>query len=206
MKLRRLFAALAAGALAVSAMAISAFAEDTKTYYQWGGAQVSWGWDIDGDKNDESKDGVNGSTWLGTVTDGKLTLDIPVAKGATVDFYTLGWDSYDGVQYTVTIDGKDYEAKYVKDAPSFSVTVDADVTSLKADVVYAPDQGDTFNFNDWCGNGVVVTIPGAAEEPKTEEPKTEEPQNTNPPAGAAAGLALAGIAVAGAALVATKRK
>jgi hypothetical protein len=82
---------------------IVTLADGTKTYYQWGGAQVTWGWDADGDEVDDSLDGVKGSTWLGTVTDGKATLSIPVAQGATVDFLTLGWDSYAGVQYSVTV-------------------------------------------------------------------------------------------------------
>lgn len=84
---------------------IVTLADGTKNYYQWGGKSVTWGWDADGDEEDDSVDGVNGTTWLGTVEGGKASLSIPVAQGATVDFLTLGWDTYDGVQYTVTISG-----------------------------------------------------------------------------------------------------
>lgn len=84
---------------------IVTLADGTKTYYQWGGKSVTWGWDIDDDKIEESENGINGTTWLGTVEDRKASLSIPVAQGATVEFLTLGWDSYDGVQYTVTISG-----------------------------------------------------------------------------------------------------
>lgn len=80
-------------------------ADGSKSYYQWGGAQVSWGWDADGDEVDDSVDGVNGETWLGTVVDRQATLTIPVEQGATVDFLCLGWDSYAGTQYTVAISG-----------------------------------------------------------------------------------------------------
>lgn len=80
-------------------------ADGTKSYYQWGGAQVSWGWDATGDKVDDSVDGVNGKTWIGTVgaTGGEIT--VPVSDNATVEFYCLSWDSKAGVdQYTLTFD------------------------------------------------------------------------------------------------------
>ena len=52
---------------------------------------------------DDSIDGVNGKTWVGTVGADGGQLSIPVVKGAVVDFYCLSWDSYNGVQYTLTI-------------------------------------------------------------------------------------------------------
>ncbi len=79
--------------------------DGTVTYYQWGGASVTWGWDADDDDEEDSVDGVNGTTWLGTVVDGVAALSIPVDQGAVVEFYTLGWDTYDGVQYSVEITG-----------------------------------------------------------------------------------------------------
>ena len=80
-------------------------ADGSKSYYQWGGAQVSWGWDATGDKVDDSVDGVKGKTWIGTVgaTGGEIT--VPVSDNATVEFYCLSWDSNPGVdQYTLTFD------------------------------------------------------------------------------------------------------
>lgn len=85
-------------------------AKGNKTYYQWGGAQVTWGWDADDDKVDDSKDGVKGSTWAGTIgTDGG-EISVPVSDGATVEFYCLSWDSQPGVdQYTLTFDAPSAE-------------------------------------------------------------------------------------------------
>lgn len=91
---------------------IVTLADGTKTYYQWGGAQVTWDWDADGDEVPDSVGGVNGETWLGTVVDGAVTLNIPVAQGAIVEFYTLSWTDYEGTQYTLGIE-EDTVTEYV---------------------------------------------------------------------------------------------
>lgn len=80
-------------------------ADGTVEYYQWGGASVTWGADFDGDKNEDCPGGVDGDHWLGTVKDGKVTLEIPVDKGSKVEFYVMSWDSYKDVQYNVAIAG-----------------------------------------------------------------------------------------------------
>ncbi|UWP25132.1 hypothetical protein NQ549_11495 [[Eubacterium] siraeum] len=85
--------------------------DGTVKYYQWGGAGVTWSWDVDGDKVDDSIDGVNGKTWVGTVGADGGQLSIPVVKGAVVDFYCLSWDSYNGVQYTLTINDEEAAVK-----------------------------------------------------------------------------------------------
>ena len=86
--------------------------DGTTKYYQWGGAQVSWGWDATGDKEFDSFDGVNGKTWVGTVSgeDRSGQLSIPVVKGSVVEFYCLSWvddttgeAKYEKTQYTLTI-------------------------------------------------------------------------------------------------------
>lgn len=80
--------------------------DGTVNLYQWGGSSVTWGWDVDGDKVADTEEGVDTATWLGTIADdGTGTLVIPVDQGATVEFVTLGWDTYDGVQFSVTISG-----------------------------------------------------------------------------------------------------
>lgn len=81
------------------------YEDGTVKYYQWGGAQVSWGWDIDDDKVDESVGGVKGDTWIGTVSGNSAELTIPVAKNAVVDFYCLSWDTFSGTQYTIKVAG-----------------------------------------------------------------------------------------------------
>lgn len=92
--------------------------DGTKTVYQWGGAQVSWGWDADGDKKDDSVDGVKGKTWLGTAADNAASFEVPVAQGAVVEFITLSYDGAPGVdQFTLTISG-DKAAAETPDAPA----------------------------------------------------------------------------------------
>lgn len=94
--------------------------DGTVAYYQWGGKEVSWSADFDGDKEDDSKDGVNGDTWLGTVADGKAELKIPVGgAGTKVDFYVFSWDGDDTkpVQYNVAISGDAADAP-ADDTPS----------------------------------------------------------------------------------------
>ena len=81
--------------------------DGTVKYYQWGGASVNWSWDVDGDNVGETKDGVGTETWVGTVGADGGQLSIPVVKGAVVDFYCLSWDTYNGVQYTLTINDEE---------------------------------------------------------------------------------------------------
>ena len=103
-------------------------AKGNKTYYQWGGAQVTWGWDADGDKVDDSIGGAKGSTWLGTIgTDGG-EIAIPVSDGATVEFYCLSWDSQPGVdQYTLTFDAPSAEDTKKDEEPAPTQTEEAPV-------------------------------------------------------------------------------
>ena len=81
--------------------------DGTVKYYQWGGASVTWSWDVDGDNVGETKDGVGTETWVGTIGADGGQISIPVVKGAVVDFYCLSWDTYNGVQYTLTINDEE---------------------------------------------------------------------------------------------------
>ena len=81
--------------------------DGTVKYYQWGGASVNWSWDVDGDNVGETKDGVGTETWVGTIGADGGQISIPVVKGAVVDFYCLSWDTYNGVQYTLTINDEE---------------------------------------------------------------------------------------------------
>ncbi len=82
-------------------------ADGTVSYYQWGGKEVKWNVDFDGDKTDDCIGGVDGDHWLGTVADGKVSLTIPVkGAGSKVEFYVMSWDQNPGVlQYNVAIAG-----------------------------------------------------------------------------------------------------
>ncbi|MCR5330566.1 MAG: hypothetical protein K6E62_05175 [Lachnospiraceae bacterium] len=140
--------------------------DGSKSYYQFGGAQVSWGWDADGDGAEDSY-GVNGGTWLGNADMESLTatLGIPAEQGAVVDFIVTSWDSYAGKQFTVditeggaaTVSGG---VAYVDGTtPGSTYTVASDCNSVLVDVEYLAADGDAFSYNDWCANGVAVTHP-----------------------------------------------
>ncbi len=81
--------------------------KDGVHYYMWGGAQVGWNKDFDGDDVDDIIGGVDGEQWVGTVVDGKATLVIPVSGDEfTIDFITDcyvdgGAPTYDGVLYVI---------------------------------------------------------------------------------------------------------
>ncbi len=138
--------------------------DGSKSYYQWGGAQVSWGWDADEDKSDDSY-GVNGGTWLGNASTETLTatLGIPAEKGAVVDFIVTSWDSYAGTQFTVEVtEGGEATVsggvKYTDGKTAGSTyTVANECNSVIIDVEYLASLGDTFSYNDWCVNGIAVT-------------------------------------------------
>lgn len=138
--------------------------DGSKSYYQYGGSQVSWGWDADGDQSEDSY-GVNGGTWLGNADNEtlKATLGIPAEKGAVVDFIVTSWDSYAGNQFTVDItEGGEATVsggvKYVDGkTPGSSYTVESDCNSVLIDVEYLAADGEAFAYNDWCANGIAVT-------------------------------------------------
>lgn len=159
-------------------------ADGTKTYYQWGGAQVTWGWDIDDDKNEESVNGVNGTTWLGTVVDRQVSMSIPVEKGDTVGFYTLGWDSYDGVQYTVSV----------------SSDVASDVTSTITVVTPVEDPSEEEPSEEQPSE----EQPSEADPSDNDVPST--PSNPDGDVTPVAGLAVVAVAALGAAVVCLKKK
>ncbi len=107
-------------------------AEDgTKTFYQWGGKEVSWNVDYDKDGTDDFIGGAKGDNWLGSVADGVATLEIPVTKGATVEFICQAWDSYAGTQYTITIDS-DVEVVAAEEAPAEDEAADEEVAEEEA--------------------------------------------------------------------------
>ena len=87
--------------------------DGTVKYYQWGGASIAWAWDVNGDGVGDTKDGVGTETWVGTVGADGGQLSIPVVKGAVVDFYCLSWNTYKGVQYTLTINDEEAAVKPV---------------------------------------------------------------------------------------------
>ncbi len=86
---------------------IVTLSDGTVNYYDYGGAKVEWGVDLDGDEANDTE-GYGSASWVGTVSfdDGGGTLTIPVEQGATVEFVVNSWtdQGYDDVvQYTLTI-------------------------------------------------------------------------------------------------------
>ena len=146
--------------------------DGTVKYYQWGGASVNWSWDVDGDNVGETKDGVGTETWVGTVGADGGQISIPVVKGAVVDFYCLSWDTYNGVQYTLTIN--DEEAAVEPGEPEEPTkpgeTEDPAEPVAPADVKIANsgrtviDSGlvRTNIINEWTGNDADVIADKAA--------------------------------------------
>ena len=150
--------------------------DGTVKYYQWGGASVNWYWDVDGDNVGETKDGVGTETWVGTVGADGGQLSIPVVKGAVVDFYCLSWDTYKGVQYTLTINDEEAAVKPVDPVDPVDPPVDPGKTEdpaepvAPADVTIANsgrtviDSGlvRTNIINEWTGNDADVIADKAA--------------------------------------------
>ena len=146
--------------------------DGTVKYYQWGGASIAWAWDVNGDGVGDTKDGVGTETWVGTVGADGGQLSIPVVKGAVVDFYCLSWDTYNGVQYTLTIN--DEEAAVEPGEPEEPTkpgkTEDPAEPVAPADVKIANsgrtviDSGlvRTNIINEWTGNDADVIADKAA--------------------------------------------
>ena len=205
MKMRRILAGMAAGALAASAMAVTAFADSTK-YYIWGGENFTYAQDLNGDDEEDfpgyGADGYE-QYWLGTLDPdtGEATLKIPCAKGDTIKFATSGWEWYTGVQYTVTIGDWKGEVKYVDPDPSTgdhelpaSVTaeyeVTDDVTEVTAEIFYldkdeslfeeghAPGESQPTLFNAWCSSRVYVVTPGGDDGGEESQAQGGEESNT----------------------------
>ena len=71
--------------------ALAVRAGDTTKYYDFGGAQVSWGVDFDGDENADTG-GVGSESWIGTAANGTCTVVVPVnAAEFAIDFYDNCW-------------------------------------------------------------------------------------------------------------------
>ena len=171
--------------------------DGTTKYYQWGGAQVSWGWDATGDKEFDSIDGVNGKTWVGTVSgeDRSGQLSIPVVKGSVVEFYCLSW-----------VDDKTGEAKYTK--TQYTLTINDE--EVAADNDKTPDDDTSKEDPAKPGDS---TVPGETEVPvepgkSDKKPADDNKKPANPDSGVAVAVvptALAAAAVAAAGIVLKKR-
>ena len=151
-------------------------------YYVWGGGSVTWAMDLDNDDTNNEEGTTKGNQfpgrgaegyeefWVGDLdsSEGTATLTIPVVKGAVVQFIAGGWETYEGVQYSVTVGNKKGEVKWVNDEenegrskPTFTYLVEDDVTEITAEIYYydRTDDAEDPLFNDYCQGFVHVIYP-----------------------------------------------
>ena len=214
MKIKKILAAIAACAMAVSAMAVSASAlGDDQKAYQFGGAQVTWDWDADGDEEADSIGGVNGSNWLATLDEnGQGTLKVSAEKGDLIEVLSTGWDQIpDTPVFKATIEGTTYDVSY--NSPiSHAVTGDGPKVEIAIEWIVTDGATDGY-FNDWCQGGIIVTKGGAADAAEAPAPAdgNDAPAADTTTAPAATGNVPAAVmasvmAVAGAAAVASRKR
>lgn len=212
MKIKKILAAIAACAMTVAAVSVSASAlGDDQKAYQFGGSQVTWDWDADGDEEADSIGGVNGNTWLATLDEnGKGTLKVSAEAGDLIEIISTGWDQIpDTPVFKATVEGTTYDVSY--NSP-ISHAVTGDGSKVNIDIEWIVTDGETDGyFNDWCQGGIIVTKggAGAASTPAADtssdsaaETTTTAPATGNVPAAVMASV----MAVAGAAVVASRKR
>ena len=161
--------------------ALAVHANGETKYFDFGGAQVGWGVDMDGDESADTK-GVGSETWAGSVSAGRTcTVVVPVnAEEFTVDFFDNCWDSATDMSHytiqsatavygtvaateTVTIGQEmtyqaDKSAAYTFD--SSVLTTEGQAAAIAFNISVAlPSEGDVA-WNDWCGEAAKVTVDG----------------------------------------------
>jgi len=156
--------------------AVAVRAGDTTKYYDFGGAQVSWGVDFTGDEQADTS-GVGSASWVGTAANGTITVAVPVnAAEFAIDFYDNCWDSAtDITHYTINSATAIYgtveatELVNIGQEITFSGTAAPAYTFSNANLstsgnvaavafnlsVKLPAEGDV-SWNDWCGGAVAV--------------------------------------------------
>ena len=208
MKIKKILAAVAACAMALSTMAVSVSAlADNQKAYMFGGAQVTWDKDVDGDDDADVIGGANGSQWIGTIDSesGAGTINIPVSNGSLVEIVCDAWGELDSQPiFTATIDGTSYDC-YFGQPVAYSVT--EDISKLKVDIQWILTDGSDGSINDWCGAYVIVTEGGAAA-PAADDAAPAADATTAPAAtgNVPAAVMASVMAVAGAAVVASRKR
>lgn len=156
--------------------ALAVRAGDTTKYYDFGGAQVSWGVDFDGDENADTG-GVGSESWIGTAANGTCTVVVPVnAAEFAIDFYDNCWENatdiphytinsatavYGSVEATEQVAvGQEITFTGAGDpAYTFSnsnLSTSGNVAAVAFNISIAlPAEGDP-SWNDWCGQLAAV--------------------------------------------------
>jgi len=156
--------------------AVAVTANGETKYYDFGGAQVGWGVDFNGD-GEADTGGVGTDSWAGTAANGTCTVTLPInASDFSVDFYDNCWDTatdiphyiinsaaiiYGSVEATETIDINEEitfsGADGAQPAYSRSFTTDNDLAAAVFNIsINLPLEGDP-SWNDWCGEAMAVT-------------------------------------------------
>lgn len=156
--------------------AVAVNTADGTSYYDFGGAQVTWGSDIDGDTVADTT-GAGTASWVGTAANGACTIVVPVnAAEFTIDIFDNCWDSATDISH-MTINSatpiygsvSGTEIVNIGQAMSYTGTAAAGYTfdssaasaGTAAAVVFnisvaLPAEGDV-TWNDWCGEAAKVT-------------------------------------------------
>ena len=95
--------------------------DGSQRFYAFGGKEVSWDVTVAGAEEPEVMGGANNANGQFFIVgpDGTLEQKILVdGIGTTIGFYALGWDTYDGVQYTVEVIEGGQEAAAATSAPA----------------------------------------------------------------------------------------
>lgn len=159
--------------------AVAVHANGETKYYDFGGAQVGWGVDMNGDDAADTT-GVGTASWAGSVTAARnVTVTVPVnAEAFTIDFFDNCWDSAtDMTHYTIQSATAVYgtvaatETVAIGQSVSYTgltdagYTFDSSVLTTEGTTAYAvfnisidlPTEGDVA-WNDWCGEAAKVTV------------------------------------------------
>ena len=152
---------------------IVTLADGTRTAYQWGGASVTWSVDLDKDGTDDAT-GVGTDAWLATVADNAAELVIPVEKDAIVDFYCCSWDSYEGTQITLSIDGGVVANEIAADEAEDAEEAEDEEADAEEDAEEAEDEeadaeedeaeededeaAEAFTLEECYNNGTVILV------------------------------------------------
>lgn len=158
---------------------IKVTAGDVVSYYDFGGAGIGWGVDMDGDDVPDTS-GVDTDSWVGTVTNGKgCTVAVPVnASDFTIDFYDNCWDTATDISHLKINDATilygeyahiekvavDKEMTYTGlENPGFTfsdgeVASEGSVSFVVLDMSVVFPEGGEATWNDWCGEVIRVTI------------------------------------------------
>lgn len=175
---------------------------DGVRYYAWGGAQVTWNNDVDKDEVDDIIGGVNGDQWLGTVSNGAITLNVAVNGDFTIDIITMCYDSYSGTIYTVKTATADGDAVAAAPAEKAETAAPVEEEEAEDEDVDVDEDVDYDEEEEEDAPAEAEAAPAVEEAPAAAETGSEAPKTGN----TAVATVVAVMAVAGAAAIVSKKR